>query len=58
MAGEIAALIGEEAFEDLDGPILRVTAPDTPVPFSAELEDAFIPQVADVVQAARKLAAY
>jgi 2-oxoisovalerate dehydrogenase E1 component beta subunit len=58
MAGEIAALIGEEAFEDLDGPILRVTAPDTPVPFSAELEDAFIPQVADVVEAARKLAAY
>ena len=58
MAGEISAVITEEAFEDLDGPILRITAPDTPVPFSAELEDAFIPQVADVVVAARKLAAY
>ena len=58
MAREISAVIIEEAFEDLDGPILRITAPDTPVPFSAELEDAFIPQVTDVVVAARKLAAY
>ncbi len=58
MAGEISAVITEEAFEDLDGPILRITAPDTPVPCSAELEDAFIPQVTDVVVAARKLAAY
>jgi 2-oxoisovalerate dehydrogenase E1 component beta subunit len=58
MAGEIAALIAEEAFEDLDGPILRITAPDTPVPYSAELEDAFIPQAADVIEAARRLAAY
>jgi len=58
MAGEISALINEEAFEDLDGPILRITAPDTPVPYSAELEDAFIPQVADVIDAARRLAAY
>ena len=58
MAREISAVITEEAFEDLDGPILRITAPDTPVPFSAELEDAFIPQVTDVVVAARKLAAY
>ncbi len=58
MAGEISAVISEEAFEDLDGPILRITAPDTPVPYSAELEDAFIPQVTDVVEAARKLAAY
>ncbi len=58
MAGEISAVITEEAFEDLDGPILRITAPDTPVPYSAELEDAFIPQVTDAVVAARKLAAY
>jgi 2-oxoisovalerate dehydrogenase E1 component beta subunit len=58
MAGEIAALIAEEAFDDLDGPIVRVTAPDTPVPCSPQLEDAFIPQPADVIEAARKLAAY
>ena len=55
MAGEIAAILAEEAFDDLDGPIVRVTAPDTPVPYAASLEDAFIPQVDDVVRAARKL---
>ena len=53
MAGEISAIIAEEAFDDLDGPIVRVTAPDTPVPYAATLEDAFIPQVEDVVRAAR-----
>jgi 2-oxoisovalerate dehydrogenase E1 component beta subunit len=58
MAGEIAAIIAEEAFDDLDGPILRVTAPDTPVPYAAPLEDAFIPGSEDVVRAARRLAAY
>jgi pyruvate/2-oxoglutarate/acetoin dehydrogenase E1 component len=58
MAGEIAAIIVEEAFDDLDGPIRRVTAPDTPVPYAASLEDAFIPQVEDVVRAARELFAY
>ena len=42
---EIAATIAEEAFEDLDAPIKRITAPDTPVPFSPPLEKAFIPQV-------------
>ena len=58
MAGEIAAIIAEEAFDDLDGPVVRVTAPDTPVPYAASLEDAFIPQPEDVVRAARKLHAY
>jgi 2-oxoisovalerate dehydrogenase E1 component beta subunit len=58
MGGEIAAIIAEEAFDDLDGPIVRVTAPDTPVPYSPPLEDAFIPQPRDVIEAARKLAEY
>jgi 2-oxoisovalerate dehydrogenase E1 component beta subunit len=58
IAGEIAAIIADEAFDDLDGPILRVTAPDTPVPYAAALEDAFIPRAEDVVRAARRLAAY
>ncbi|MGH9336092.1 MAG: transketolase C-terminal domain-containing protein, partial [Vicinamibacteria bacterium] len=58
MAGEIAAILAEEAFDDLDGPIVRVTAPDTPVPYAASLEDAFIPRTEDVVRAARRLAAY
>jgi 2-oxoisovalerate dehydrogenase E1 component beta subunit len=58
MAGELAALIAERAFEDLDGPIVRVTAPDTPVPFSPPLEEYFLPNAQKVVEAARKLAAY
>ena len=58
MAGEIAAIVADEAFDDLDGPIVRVTAPDTPVPYAAALEDAFIPRADDVVRAARRLAAY
>ncbi|HEV2349707.1 MAG TPA: alpha-ketoacid dehydrogenase subunit beta [Terriglobia bacterium] len=58
MAGELAALIGEKAFEDLDGPIVRVTAPDTPVPFAPPLEDYFLPNAKKVAEAARKLVAY
>jgi 2-oxoisovalerate dehydrogenase E1 component beta subunit len=55
---EIAATIVEEAFEHLDAPVRRIAAPDTPVPFSPPLEKAFIPQVEDVVQGLRELAAY
>jgi 2-oxoisovalerate dehydrogenase E1 component beta subunit len=55
---EIAATIAEEAFEDLDGPVRRLTAPDTPVPFSPPLEKAFIPQVDDVVAGLKELAEY
>ena len=55
---EIAATIAEEAFEHLDAPVVRVAAPDTPVPFSPPLEKAYIPQVDDVVNALRELAAY
>jgi len=55
---EIAATITEEAFEDLDAPVKRVTAPDTPVPFSPPLEKAYIPQVEDVVAGLRELAEY
>jgi 2-oxoisovalerate dehydrogenase E1 component beta subunit len=58
MAGELAALIGEQAFEDLDGPIIRVTAPDTPVPFAPPLEEYFLPNAQKLMDAARQLAAY
>ncbi len=57
-AGELAATISEKAFQDLDGPILRVTAPDTPVPFSPPLEKYFLPNAQKVAEAARRLAAY
>jgi 2-oxoisovalerate dehydrogenase E1 component beta subunit len=57
-AGELAAVIAEEVFDCLDGPIVRVTAPDTPVPFSPPLEDFFLPNAEKLMKAARKLAAY
>jgi 2-oxoisovalerate dehydrogenase E1 component beta subunit len=55
---EIAATIAQEAFENLDAPVRRVAAPDTPVPFAPVLEKAFIPQVDDVVAGLRELAEY
>jgi 2-oxoisovalerate dehydrogenase E1 component beta subunit len=58
IAGEIAALVTESAFEDLDGPIRRVTSLDTPVPYAESLENYFLPNVAKVVAAARELAHY
>ncbi len=58
IAGEIAAIINEEVFEYLDGPILRVTAPDTPVPYSPPLEEFFLPNKDKILAAARKLAFY
>jgi pyruvate/2-oxoglutarate/acetoin dehydrogenase E1 component len=56
--GEIAARIVEKAFEFLDAPVVRVAPPDTPVPFSPPLEEYFLPQVEDVIEAVKKLVAY
>jgi 2-oxoisovalerate dehydrogenase E1 component beta subunit len=58
IAGELAMRISEKAFEWLDAPILRVTAIDTPVPYSPPLEDYYLPQVADIVAAAKYMAKY
>ncbi|MDX6613442.1 MAG: hypothetical protein QOD75_2628 [Blastocatellia bacterium] len=58
IGGEIAATIAEEAFEWLDAPVIRVASIDTPVPYSPPLEDYYLPQIKDVLDAARKLAAY
>jgi len=58
IAGEISAIINERAFDDLDGPIIRITARDTPVPFSPPLEEYFLPKVEDIVREARRLKAY
>lgn len=58
IAGEISARINELAFEWLDAPVLRVTAADVPLPYSPPLEDYVLPQTADIVVAARKLAEY
>jgi len=58
IAGEVTAVIHEEAFDDLDAPVLRITSLDTPVPFSPPLEEYFLPKVADVVEKARWLRKY
>ena len=49
--GEVAAVVAEKALGYLDAPIKRVGAPWVPVPFSPTLEDAYVPQEADVVKA-------
>ncbi|MDA2913721.1 alpha-ketoacid dehydrogenase subunit beta [Acidobacteriia bacterium AH_259_A11_L15] len=58
LAGEIAAVIMEEAFEELDAPVMRVTSLDTPVPYSPPLEEYFLPNAEKVMKAARDLARY
>lgn len=58
LAGELAISITETVFEYLDGPIVRVTAPDTPVPYSPPLEEAFLPNVEKVLEKARWLYRY
>jgi pyruvate/2-oxoglutarate/acetoin dehydrogenase E1 component len=58
IAGEIAMRVSERAFEWLDAPMLRVTALDTPVPYSPPLEDYFLPQVDDILTACRYLKSY
>jgi 2-oxoisovalerate dehydrogenase E1 component len=55
---EIAARIGEELFDHLDAPVKRVGAMDCPVAYYPDLEEAILPQTADVLAAIRTLAAY
>ena len=56
---EVAAIISEHAFEDLDGPVVRVAAPDIPaMPFNTPQEDFFMPNPQKIAEAMRKLAAY
>jgi 2-oxoisovalerate dehydrogenase E1 component beta subunit len=58
IGGELAAIIGEHAFEYLDAPILRLASLDSPVPYAPALEAAFLPTVTRVVDAAKKLVDY
>lgn len=58
LGGELAGIIGEHAFDYLDGPLVRIAAPDTPVPFAETLEKAFLPSEEDVVTKARWLHRY
>jgi 2-oxoisovalerate dehydrogenase E1 component beta subunit len=56
--GEVAALIAERVFEHLDAPIVRLAPPDTPVPYSPPLEEAFLPSAERVGKAIRALHDY
>ena len=55
---QVAAIIAEKGWEDLDGPVVRVATPDVPIPFSPPLEHAVLPQVDDVREACRELLEY
>jgi 2-oxoisovalerate dehydrogenase E1 component beta subunit len=55
---EVAAIISEEAFDALDAPPARLTAPDTPVPYSPPLEKAFRPDAGKIAARARELICY
>lgn len=52
---EVLARIQEEAFDELDAPIIRVTAENTPVPYNMKLEKEMLPQASDIVNAARRI---
>lgn len=56
LSGEIAAIVAEEALDYLDAPVKRLAVPDVPIPYSRPLEDFVVPQVDDIVGAARALA--
>ncbi|MBX5493833.1 MAG: alpha-ketoacid dehydrogenase subunit beta [Bryobacteraceae bacterium] len=58
VGAEIAARITEKAFDSLDGPVVRIAAPDVPVPYSPPLEEAFLPNAAKIVEKARWLLNY
>jgi 2-oxoisovalerate dehydrogenase E1 component beta subunit len=58
VAGEVAALLAQDAFAWLDGPVTRLCCPDTPVPFSPTLEEAYLPNVDKLVAKVRELASY
>jgi pyruvate dehydrogenase E1 component beta subunit len=55
IASDIAALCVDKGFDYLNAPVKRVTAPHSPVPFSAVLEDAFVPTAGKVIEAVREL---
>ena len=55
LASEITSLISEKCFNDLKGPIAKITAPHTPVPFSPPMEDFYIPSSEKIIKAANNL---
>ncbi len=58
IGAELSAILAEDLFEYLDGPITRVAAPDVPFPYAPPLEEAYLPNAKKILTAARELAAY
>jgi len=59
IGAEVAAIISEEAFDHLDGPVTRLAGPEVPaMPFSPPLEDMFMLNSAKIADAVRRLAQY
>ena len=58
VGSEVAAVVADRCFEDLDAPVRRLTAGDTPIPFSPPLEQAVLPQLDDMKEACRELIDY
>ncbi|GCE27849.1 2-oxoisovalerate dehydrogenase subunit beta [Dictyobacter alpinus] len=58
IGAELSAILSQDLFEYLDGPITRVAAPDVPFPYAPQLEAAFLPNADKILVAARALAAY
>jgi acetoin:2,6-dichlorophenolindophenol oxidoreductase subunit beta len=58
IAAEVASTIAEKAVEHLDAPVVRLSPPNVPVPFSPTLEDAFLPSVEDIVGEVQKISAW
>jgi pyruvate/2-oxoglutarate/acetoin dehydrogenase E1 component len=58
VGAEVAAIVSDRCFEHLDAPVRRLTAPDTPIPFSPPLEQAVLPQLEDMKEACRELLSY
>ena len=58
MAADISSIIAEEAFGALQAPIIKVTPPHTPVPYAPSLEDAYLPDAAQIAEAVRGVVTY
>ena len=58
LAADIAALIAEKAFKDLRAPVLKVTAPHTPVPFSPPMEDFYLPSRQRITRRIKEVISY
>ncbi len=55
VGGDIAAMIMEEAYDDMDGPVQRIAGKNTPIPYSIDLEKACVPTVEEIIEGVLKM---